>query len=214
MARTKMTAEQIAARTAKAKATKAAKKAAAMELLGVEKRPVKKIRKKRQLTEAQKQAAIDRLAKARAARGPSENKQIDEYVRNLPDDNPLSLKNVRQWIKDNKELLSAIRSFKDSKESSERAKYSQVYSYVQNLESYLRTGMYTDLFYGSGMQNRIKYKCVAMAYYKDGTPKRTVGVLYPDVGVYTQEMADMDNDRRTISNKNKIHKNGRARSNI
>ena len=33
-----------------------------------------------------------------------------------------------------------------------------------------------------------------MAYYSDGTPKRNVGVYYPDMScVYTQEMYNEDN---------------------
>jgi len=32
-------------------------------------------------------------------------------------------------------------------------------------------------------------RCVAMAYYPDGTPKRSVGVFYPDINiVWTNEM--------------------------
>ena len=32
-------------------------------------------------------------------------------------------------------------------------------------------------------------RCVAMAYEDDGTPKRSVGVFYPDLGcIYTQEI--------------------------
>ena len=86
------------------KATKAANKAKALEKLGLNTER-KKIRRTRKMTEEQKQAARDRLAKARANRGPSQNKLIAESVRNLPEDNPLSLKNVRSWIKENKELL-------------------------------------------------------------------------------------------------------------
>lgn len=191
MARKPLTKEQIAARTAKAKATREAKKKAALELMGeTSVRRTTKVRKKRKMTAEQKKAAVERLAKARENRGPSQNKMIDEHVRNLPDDNPLSLKNVREWIKENKQLLSSIRSSKDSKDSGERLFYQRVETYVFNLESYLRNGVYLDQFYGSQMQNKIQHRVTAMAYNKDGTPKRTVGYWYPDIGVYTEEMAN------------------------
>lgn len=191
MARKQLTKAQIAARTAKAKATREAKRKAALELLGAPVKP-KKTRKRRVMTDAQKKAAVDRLAKARANKAPSTNSYVDETVRNLPDDNPLSLKNVRMWIKENKLLLSSIKSFKDSKESKERDHYNQVETYVANLESYLRDGTYRDSRYGAQMQHKIGYRVVVMAYHSDGTPKRTVGWMYPDIGIYTQEMADQD----------------------
>jgi len=191
MARRKLTAEEMAAKVAKMKATKAANKAKALETLGL-KTERKKVRRVRKMTEEQKVAATLRLAKARANRGPSQNKLIDESVRNLPDDNPLSLKNVRDWIKENKLLLQSIKAFKDSKESKERDQYNKVQTYVSNLESYLRDGVYRDHKYGAQMQNTIKMVVTHMAYYKDGTPKRTVGFVYPDIGMYTKEMAEQN----------------------
>lgn len=201
MAHKPMTEAQIKARTAKAKATREANKNKALKELGLS-TTRKKVRKPRKMTAEQKAAATERLAKARANRGPSQNKMIDEHVRNLPEDNPLSLKNVRSWIKENKELLTAIKAFKDSSDSKERAKYTEVETYVANLEAYLRDGTYRDFRYGASMQNKISYKVTVMAYNADGTPKRTVGWLYPDCGIYTQEMADEDNaQRKTISYK-------------
>lgn len=201
MARKPMTEEQKAARTAKMKATKAANKSKALQELGL-KTVRKKVRKPRKMTEEQKAAAITRLAKAREARGPSQNKMIAESVKSLPDENPLSLANVKEWIRENKDMLKSIKVFKDSKDSKERDRYSQVETYVANLEAYLRDGTYRDWRYGSQMQSKITYKVTHMAYYPDGTPKRMVGALYSDCGVYTQEMAEEENaKRKTISNK-------------
>jgi hypothetical protein len=191
MARKTLTAEQQAAKVAKMKATKAANKAKALEEFGLATKPAKKkFKKKRTMTDEQKAAASERLAKARAKKGPSQNKLIDEGVRNLPDDNPLSLVNVRSWIKENKELLQGIKTLKDSKDAKERAEYHRVETYVSNLEAYLRNGTYLDFFYGSRMQNKIKLRVTHMAYTKDGTPKRSAGHWYPDIGLYTQEMAN------------------------
>jgi|TARA_R110001606_G_scaffold122331_3_gene255278 hypothetical protein len=193
MARTPLTKEQMAAKVAKMKATKAANKAKALETLGLTpvKSKFKKARKKRVMTEEQKAAAIARLAKARENRGPSLNKLIDENVRNLPDENPLSLKNVREWIKENKELLSSIKDWKESKEAKQRLKFASTQTYVANLEGYLRSGVYLDNRWGTEGQNAIQYRVTNMAYYKDGTPKRTVGYMYPDVGIWTKEMEEV-----------------------
>ena len=64
----------------------------------------KRVRKKRKpMSEEQKQAASERLAKARearAAKNPDYGKSgIHESLRNLPDDAPISPKKVKQWIK-------------------------------------------------------------------------------------------------------------------
>lgn len=210
MARKPMSEAAKAARVKKMKATKEKNKAAALEMMGIA--PRKKIRKTRNLTPEQKAAASERLAKARAARktdGVSTNQLYAEEVRNLPTEHFLSLDKVKGWIKHNKDLLSSIRSFKDSKEASQRDQYTRVEVYLANLENYLRTGVYSDLFYGEEAQNKIKYRCLVMAYYPDGTPKRTPGTVYPDIGLYTEEMERADNERRnSISNKSKIRKAG------
>ena len=61
-----------------------------------------------------------------------------------------------------------------------------------NLESYLRTGVYLDFRWGADRQHRIKYKVKenGMAYYPCGLPKRNIGFHYPDIGLYSREMAD------------------------
>ena len=50
-----------------------------------------------------------------------------------------------------------------------------------------------------------------MAYNKDGTPKRSVGVMYPDIGVYTTEMDNEVNGKRAVPNKKQVRKNGRSK---
>lgn len=206
MARQPQTKEQIAARVAKAQATKAAKKSNALAQMGVvAKTSKKKSYQSRKLTTEQKAAAVARLAAAREAKGPSQNAMIDVDVRNLPDDDTFSLKNVRQWIKTNKDLLGAMKGMKESKESSERARYANVESYVANLEAYLRSGHYLDFRFGENGQNKVTYVCRAMAYYANGYPKRSVGVLYADIGLYTQEMDD-DDRRKAIFNQTKVRK--------
>ena len=46
-----------------------------------------------------------------------------------------------------------------------------------------------------------------MSYDADGNPKREVGVLYQDIGVYTQEMYNEDNGLDLVNDrKNKRRK--------
>ncbi len=74
------------------------------------KEPVKKtVRKKRKpMSEEQRPAAAERLAIAREKRlreNPPKYKNVHPSVLAKPDDHTFSLKNVRQWIKTQKELL-------------------------------------------------------------------------------------------------------------
>ena len=159
--------------------------------------PKKKVRKRRKpMTEEQRQAASARLEKARearAAKNPDYGQSgIHPTLRNLPDDHPAHPKKVRQWIKTQKELATSER--KSAKQGTKGAYSKQCNheAYVRNLVKYLRDGDYVDMFYGEYMENKVKRKCVAMAYESDGTPKRDVGVWYPDIGTYTQEMYNED----------------------
>ena len=142
--------------------------------------PKKKVRKRRKpMTEEQRRAASERLG-------------IHPTLRDLQDDHPAHPKKVRQWIKTQKELAASER--KSVKQGVKGAYSKQCIheAYVRNLVKYLRDGDYVDMFYGEYMEHQIKRKCVAMAYESDGTPKRDVGVWYPDIGTYTQEMYNED----------------------
>ena len=159
--------------------------------------PKKKVRKRRKpMTEEQSRAASERLEKARAARAAKNpdygQSGIHPTLRDLQDDHPAHPKKVRQWIKTQKELAASER--KSVKQGVKGAYSKQCIheAYVRNLVKYLRDGDYVDMFYGEYMENRVKRKCVAMAYESDGTPKRDVGVWYPDIGTYTQEMYNED----------------------
>ena len=159
--------------------------------------PKKKVRKRRKpMTEEQRRAASERLEKARAVRAAKNpdygQSGIHPTLRNLADDHPAHPKKVRQWIKTQKELAASER--KSVKQGVKGAYSKQCIheAYVRNLVKYLRDGDYVDMFYGEYMEHQVKRKCVAMAYESDGTPKRDVGVWYPDIGTYTQEMYNED----------------------
>jgi len=190
MARKKLTKKQIAERTAKAKATRERKKREAMQQLGLDKRPkVTKPRKKRKMTEEQKKAAAERLRKAREAKGQPKYTQYAENIRDIAPEHPFSIAKTRAAINNQKDLLKSIRSYKDSKVAKERELYNVTKAYIENLEAYLRTGVYTDSRYGEERQSKVKVVCRTMAYNKDGTPKRTQGVYYADIdAVWTAEM--------------------------
>ena len=152
------------------------------------------------MTEEQKAAAAERLAKARENRAPAQNLYVHESVRELPDDHALSLKKVRGWIKTQKDIRSSSKVHWNSKktlspeEKKRRAEYLLADTYVKNMEGYLRTGTWLDLFYGEYRGKRIKTKCTTMAYYHDGPfqglPKRNVGTWYPDISTqWTQELS-------------------------
>ena len=115
-------------------------------------------RKRKYLTEEQRQQATQNLVKARAAKPPSKNLSIHEDVRNLPDEHPVSLKKVKQWINANKEERDSLRKqlrIKYDKKINNR--YNILDVYVRNMEVYLRTGNWVDLFYGQHQENKVKY---------------------------------------------------------
>ena len=126
--------------------------------------PPKKLRKKRKpMTEEQKAAAVERLAKARAARGITGTKNVHPSVLALPDDNPLCYKNVKEWLDYNKDYLKSIKSQKDSKDSKERMEYQILENYVKNLKTYIRDNVWNDNRYGKKMENKMEWIVIAPA---------------------------------------------------
>ena len=107
---------------------------------------------RRKLTQAQKQAAAERLAAARAKKGEPKYSQYNQRVVNLPDDHKLSFKKVRSWIKTNKAKLPLLKKAVRQKERGSIAKLAIVEGYISNMESYLRTGLWLDLFYGDDQE--------------------------------------------------------------
>lgn len=183
----------------------------------------KKIRRARKpMTEEQKKAAAERLAKARAAKKKTSGapKNVHPSVAALPDEDMFSLKNVREWIKHNKELLSEERRALRANVKGAQSKVTNIEGYVRNMEHYIRTGDWVDSFYGKEQGQKMKWKCIAMAYHFEGPfkgmAKREVGVTYPDVGLWTEEMhADYyylnsnseSPRRRNVRKRNTVSKN-------
>ena len=158
---------------------------------------------KRKISEERKQQLREQLEKARLKKKPAEDKNIHQSVLDLPDDAQYSFKNVREWIKDNKEQISALnkssRSFrtdpKDKQKASNLADSKK--SYIRMCEHYLKTGDWIAMYSGKEEGHKVIPRVTTMAYYPDGTPKRTVGYWYPDIeAVWTKEM---DGQSPTVS---------------
>ena len=159
----------------------------------------KKRKPRKPMSDEQKVAASERLAKAREARAVKNPDYgmsgIAENLRNLPDDHQLSPAKVKDWIKVQKDYVKAERSAVRQKIKGAEARLASHEGYVRNMQRYLRDGTWIDMFYGEHQQNRIRNRCVAIAYYwygpRKGQPKRNVGTFYPDMGcTYTQEMLE------------------------
>jgi len=70
-----------------------------------------KPRKRRKpMTPEQKAAAAERLAKARAAKGPAKNTSLHHSLIGLSEEHILHPDKVKKWIKTQKELASVARS--------------------------------------------------------------------------------------------------------
>ena len=108
---------------------------------------------RRKLTQQQKEAAAARLAAARAKKGEPKYSQYNQRVVNLPDDHKLSFKKVRSWIKTNKAKLPLLKKAVRQKERGSIAKLAIVEGYISNMESYLRNGLWLDLFYGEDQEH-------------------------------------------------------------
>ena len=147
-----------------------------------------KIKKTRKLSEEYKEKLRTRLAEMRAKKKPAEYKNIAKSVLALPDDDTYSFKNIREWIKENKLQVSALgqqaRSMSNAPKEKQAASNlaDSKKAYIRYCEHYLKHGDWIGIFSGANEEHKVVPKCVAMAYYPDGTPKRTVGVFYPDIG--------------------------------
>lgn len=154
---------------------------------------IPKTRKKRKpMSEEQKAAAAERLAIAREKRlkeNPPQYKSIHPSVLAKGDDDQWSHLKVKEWIKTQKSLAASERANVRAKIKGAEAKLAGTTGYIRNMETYLRTGEWLDLFWGEYGQNKCKVVCLVMAYYANGKPKRQIGTWYPDImDEWTKEM--------------------------
>ena len=115
----------------------------------------------------------DKMAKVRAAKKPAAYKNIHPDVKNLPDDNTLSLKNVKDWQKHNKERVAdlkyKIRRMDNGKDKTllEREVENRTV-YLANILKYFDTSTWLDLFYGKDQEHTARYRTLVYAYDEDG----------------------------------------------
>ena len=123
----------------------------------------------------------DKMAKVRAAKKPPAYKNIHPDVKNLPDDSTLSLKNVKDWQKHNKERVSdlkyQIRRMDKGKDKVllEREVENRTV-YLANINTYLDTSTWCDLFYGKDQQHTTRYRTLAYANDDEGYIKTNASV--------------------------------------
>ena len=165
----------------------------------VVKRKPLKIKKNRKISEEHKEKLRERLANMRAKKKPAEYKNIAKSVLEKPDDDKLSMKNVKAWIKEAKDIASAHAKNSRNRNITPGVRQHELNlaeskkAYIRQMEHYLKSGDWIADFMGAQENEKTQWKSVAMAYYPDGTPKRNVGVWYPDIKmVWTNEMDESD----------------------
>ena len=164
----------------------------------IERKPMK-VKRTRKISEEQREALRERMKDMRKKRKPAEYKNVSERVLTLPDDDTYSFKNVKGWIKHNKEMVAALgkqgrgRHVGEKEQRRAEMQAASRKAYIRYCEYYLKTGDWIGIFSGQDEEHKVVPRCVVMAYYPDGTPKRSVGVFYPDIGaVWTSGMDESE----------------------
>ena len=122
---------------------------------------------------------IDKMAKARAAKKPPTYKNIHPDVKDLPDDETFSVKNVKEWEKHNKdrvkELKLQIRKLPKGQKEQKLAirELQNRETYLANINRYFDTSVWLDLFYGKDQEHRTRWRTIAYAYDDAGFIKRS-----------------------------------------
>ena len=165
----------------------------------IKREKIQPLKKKRKLSEEAKEKLRNRLAEMRAKKKPAEYKNISKKVLDLSDDDKYSFKNVKEWIKESKdkvaELSKIARSIKSAPLEKQKAAAGVDHkkAYIRYCEYYLKTGDWISMFSGANESQKVIPRCIAMAYHPDGTPKRSVGIFYPDINaVWTSGMDESE----------------------
>ena len=120
---------------------------------------------------------LDKMAKVRAAKKPPAYKNIHPDVKDLPDDNTLSVKNVKEWEQHNKDRVKALkykirRMDKGKEKTLLERELGNREVYLMNIAKYFDTSVWLDLFYGKDQEHKTKYKTIAYAYDDEGYIKQ------------------------------------------
>ena len=116
---------------------------------------------------------LDKMAKVRAAKKPPAYKNIHEDVKALPDDHTLSVKNVKEWEKHNKERVKELkykirRMDKGKDKTLLERELGNREVFLMNIARYLDTSVWLDLFYGKDQEHKTTYRTLVYAYDDDG----------------------------------------------
>ena len=118
----------------------------------------------------------DKMAKVRAAKKPPAYKNIHEDVKSLPDDSTLSVRNVKEWERHNKdrvkELKYRIRRMDKGKDKNllERELQNREV-YLLNIARYFESSVWLDLFYGKDQEHKTRWRTLVYAYDDEGYVK-------------------------------------------
>ena len=118
------------------------------------------MKKKRKLSEEQKEELRLRLEKARAAKGEPEYRSIHPSVLQLDEDHELSLQSCKQYIKTQQDLLKKYKDEIRNDVKGAKAKYTQCEGYIRNIKSYLKTGTWVDMFYGEFQEKLMGWRTI------------------------------------------------------
>ena len=122
--------------------------------------------KRRRMSPEARKAAGERLAKAReerAKKNPPKLSHIHPDVLAKGDDHPLCYKNIKAWLVYNKAMLPGLKKNVRANVKGALARLMEVEGYIRNLNTYLRSGVYLDLFYGADQEKLIQYRTVVPA---------------------------------------------------
>ena len=118
------------------------------------------------MTEEQKKAASERLAKAREKRlreNPPKYSNIHPSVLALPDEHPFSRVSVTKYIKTQKEMLPQLRAAIRNKVKGAIAEEASTKAYIRHCETYLRNGDWCDNYYGEYQEKKVKWVTIVPA---------------------------------------------------
>ena len=118
----------------------------------------------------------DRMAKVRAAKREPQYKNVHEDVPR--DDSTLSLKNVKEWEKHNKDrvkdLKYKIRRMDKNKEQKDMMReVTNRETFLSNIRTYFDSGVWLDLFYGKDQEHKTQWRTLAYAYDTEAYVKTT-----------------------------------------
>ena len=121
---------------------------------------------------------VDKMAKVRAAKKPPTYKNVHKDVPR-DDEHYLSLKNVKEWQKYNKDRVKDLKyrirkggTNAEMKPLQRELKNREVY--LANIVRYLDTGVWMDLFYGKDQEKQMKWQTLARAYDSEGYLKTNI----------------------------------------